>query len=146
MGGKRADQSCTHGCEADSATKLARGLQGLAVRFARGVNRALGRRGGVLADRYHSRVLRTPREVRWALGYVLCNARKHNAELCTPKALPRRWLDTCSSATFFDGWEGDAPTATPAQGDPVAEPRTWLLRKGWVRAGKLRTDHLPRPG
>lgn len=132
-------------CEAGSATALARGLQGLAVRFARGLNRVFGRRGSVLADRYHSRVLRTPREVRWALGYVLCNARKHNAELLAPRAIPRRWLDTCSSAVFFDGWKGRPSSPPPvSDGAPIVEPCTWLLRQGWARGGPLPTDHVPR--
>jgi REP element-mobilizing transposase RayT len=137
-------------CEADSAKALSRGLQGLAVRFARGLNRALDRRGSVLSDRYHSRVLSTPREVRWGLGYVLCNARKHNAQLLTPAHLPRRWLDSCSSAPLFDGWKGHARARPPRRGDPVAAPLTWLLREGWARgsgkhAGLLPTDHLPGP-
>ncbi len=142
-------------CEADSATALSRGLQGLAVRFARGLNRALGRRGSIFADRYHSRVLRTPREVRWGIGYVLCNARKHNAELLAPKHLPRSWLDSCSSAALFDGWKARPAIArrtmarrtppVPSESDPVAQPLTWLLRKGWARSGPLPTDHLPRP-
>ena len=38
------------------------------------------RRGSVFADRYHDRVLKTPREVRNALRYVLGNGRKHAAE------------------------------------------------------------------
>jgi len=132
-------------CEATDATVLSRGLQGLAVRFARGLNRALGRRGKVLADRYHSRVLRTPREVRWGLGYVLCNTRKHNAELLVPKSLPRSWLDSCSSAELFGGWKGRAAPEAPSGGDPVVSPETWLLRTGWTRHGSLPTDHLPQP-
>ena len=59
-------------------------MKSLAARFARAVNRALGRSGRVLADRYHLRVLRSPREVRNALAYVLLNARRHLA-----KRLPR---------------------------------------------------------
>jgi hypothetical protein len=43
------------------------------------VNRVFGRRGSVLADRFHLHVLRTPREVRHALSYVLMNARRHLA-------------------------------------------------------------------
>ena len=132
-------------CEADGAGALSRGLQGLAVRFARGLNRALGRRGKVLGDRYHSRGLQTPREVRWALGYVLCNARKHNAELLYPKALPRRWLDGCSSAAFFPGWRDYDHATEPDDTSPVVSPRTWLLRVGWNKHGRLPIDHLPRP-
>ena len=99
----------------------------------------------MLGDRYHSRVLRTPREVRWALGYVLCNARKHNAELFYPKTLPRRWLDACSSATLFSGWRGRPAPRPLTDSDPIAKPETWLLQKGWKKHGALPTDHLPRP-
>jgi len=55
--------------EADSDASLARGMQGLTIRIAKGVNRVLGRRGIVWADRFHARALRTPREVRNALVY-----------------------------------------------------------------------------
>ena len=63
--------------EGDGHIALQRGLQGLAIRVARTVNRTLGRRGKLWADRYHARVLATPREVRHALVYVLQNVRKH---------------------------------------------------------------------
>jgi len=53
--------------EAPDGRALSRGLQGLAIRIAKGVNRILGRRGRVWADRFHARALRTPREVRNAL-------------------------------------------------------------------------------
>jgi hypothetical protein len=52
--------------EAEGATCLARGCQGLAVRVAKAVNRVLGRRGRVWGDRYHARRLGTPSEVRRA--------------------------------------------------------------------------------
>ena len=63
--------------EADTPTRLARGVQRLAVRAAKAINRVLRRRGSVWADRYHAHVLKTPREVRNALVYVLNNVRKH---------------------------------------------------------------------
>ena len=59
--------------EASSASALSRGIQGLSIRIARGVNRAAGRRGKLSADRFHARALNTPREVRIALVYVLQN-------------------------------------------------------------------------
>ena len=87
--------------------------------------------------------------VRWALGYVLCNARRHNAELLSPKRYPRRWLDAaCSSAEHFPGWHDrgkQLPFAEPGPQDLVVTPATWLLRVGWLRLGKLPTDHLPGP-
>ena len=89
----------------------------------------------MFADRYHDRVLATPRQVRHALGYVLCNARKHGL---APRA--HTWVDPCSSASAFTGWS--RPLAvTPA---PCAAPRTWLLTVGWRRAGGLLDpDHHP---
>jgi hypothetical protein len=39
-------------------------MKALGARLAHAANRLLGRTGPVLADRYHLRVLRTPREVR----------------------------------------------------------------------------------
>ena len=72
--------------EAASARDLACGLKAIAARFARGVNRVFRRAGRVLADRCHVHVLRTPREVRNAIAYVLLNARRHLAK--RGRALP----------------------------------------------------------
>ena len=63
--------------EARDAAALGRAMKGLGVRLARGLNRLMGTRGAVLADRYHARILRTPREIRHALAYVLGNHRDH---------------------------------------------------------------------
>ena len=63
--------------EAENTRSLSRGMQGLSVRIARALNRLMGRRGKVLADRFHSHVLRTPREVAHALHYVRYNDDKH---------------------------------------------------------------------
>jgi len=58
---------------------LARGMNGLASRIARGLNKLWRRSGKVFSDRYHARALETPRAVRIALVYVFNNARKHGA-------------------------------------------------------------------
>jgi putative transposase len=87
--------------ECDDATALARGMNGLTVRLARRLNRVLGRRGEVFADRYHARLLRTPAEVRAALLYVLNNRRRHAAQ--SGVRLPPGWLDPFSSAASFAG-------------------------------------------
>ena len=63
--------------EAGDASVLSRGIQGLTIRMARALNRVMGRVGRVFADRYHAHVLRTPREVRHALAYVLDNHAIH---------------------------------------------------------------------
>ena len=65
------------GVESEGTRALACGMQGLEIRLAKAVNRRLGRAGRVFTDRYHCRALRTPREVRNALVYVLLNGRKH---------------------------------------------------------------------
>jgi REP element-mobilizing transposase RayT len=122
--------------EADETTALSRGLQGLAIRAAKAVNRTLGRRGTVWGDRYHARTLATPREVRNALVYVLNNWRKH-----IPGA---RGLDARSSAGWFDGWR--AAVARPSGPIPVAVARTWLARIGWRRWGPIGADDAPRTG
>jgi len=120
--------------EADEPTRLARGIQGLAIRVARAVNRALSRHSAVWMERYHARALTTPREVRNALVYVLNNVRKH-----VPGA---RGLDPRSSAAWFTGWR--TAVATMAEPAPVAQARTWLVRVGWLRHGLLHVDEAPR--
>lgn len=117
--------------EAEDARSLARGLQGLFVRVAKALNREWGRSGRVLADRYHVRVLRTPREVRSALVYVLQNARKHGAQLSG--------LDAFSSGPWFRGWRDRAGHAER----PIASARSWLLTRGWCRWGLLATRESP---
>ena len=119
-------------CEGKDREALARGLQGLFIRIARGLNRQLGRRGKVFADRYHDHVLKTPSEVRNALSYVLHNARHHAAE--AGRKLGWRWLDRCSSARIFHGLE--AASSLPL-------PHTWLLQVGWKRAGPISIDVVP---
>jgi hypothetical protein len=127
--------------EAASARDLACGLKSMVARFARAVNRVFRRAGQVLADRCHVRVLRTPREVRNAIAYVLLNARRHLAK--AGRILPRlAAIDPASSGRWFEGWSqalepaGDRPAVAPA--------RTWLLRTGWRRHGLIRPDEVPR--
>ena len=120
--------------EADGHTSLRRGIQGLVIRTAKAVNRALGRRGRVWSDRYHARMLSTPSEVRRALVYVLQNFKKHFPGV--------KGLDPRSSAAWFSGWRGLLPAGTGTP--PVVEGRTWLARVGWRRGGLLEIDEGPR--
>ena len=136
--------------EAAGAAALARGMQGLSVRLARRVNALLGRRGRLLAQRYHARPLRTPTEVRNAVRYVLLNARHHGVERGVVMA--RGWVDPYSSALWFDGWKAAIRTdaswlrALAKEGRPTADPHTWLLAIGWRRGGGLiGIDDVPGP-
>jgi putative transposase len=126
--------------EAADRRALARGLQGLAVRIAKNLNKHWGRRGTVFADRYHDHVLRTPREVRAALCYVLNNALHHGLSfLRDGRPVP----DPCSSALWFDGWSHPGPARPPPGPAPVVPARTWLLRVGWRRHGQVRVTEMP---
>lgn len=118
--------------EADGPERLARGVQGLAIRVAKAINRALGRHGTVWGDRYHAHTLTTPREVRNAFVYVLQNWTKH-----VPGA---RGLDPCSSAASFTGWRDMVGMVTTA---PLSTARTWLALVGWRRHGLIDGNERP---
>jgi hypothetical protein len=119
--------------EAMGRRMLWRGMTGIGVRIARSVNGALGRRGRVVADRYHHRALTRPRDVRNVIVYVLTNFRHHEHQ--------DERFDPWSSARWFRGWtERPPPPATPP---PVAAPRTWLAGVGWRRYGLIRPDEAP---
>jgi len=120
--------------EGDQAMALVRGVQGMAGRCAKAINRALGRRGRVWESRYHSRALRNPTEVRRGLVYVLLNFRRHL------RAAPT--VDPRSSGPWFVGWR--CTVATPRGASPVLPPRTWLAAVGWLRAGGgIAVDEAP---
>jgi hypothetical protein len=131
-------------CEAHDARALTRGMQGLAIRMARRLNRYIGRRGRVFAERYHARILRTPTEVRNALCYVLNNIRHHPPSYLT---FAPHHIDERSSGAWFDGWQwppGAPPRPPPPTGAcPVVAPVTWLLNVGWRLRGLLATDEVP---
>ena len=130
--------------EATSNRDLASGMKSIGARVARAVNRVFGRSGRVLADRFHLHILRTPREVRNALAYVLLNARRHLAKL--GRALPRAaTVDPASSGRLVSGWNRRFQPAPLRQPPPVSPPHTWLLRVGWRRHGLISPGEVPRP-
>lgn len=144
--------------EARGKPSLARALQGFGIRLAKRLNARLGRRGAVLADRYHSRALTSPRDVRTVLRYVLGNFRKHDE-----RAHRFAFLDPFSSALWFDGlrgargvepayvllakpeWAplGRADPRLTGRGPEVAAPRTTWLRSSWRRHGLIGHDERP---
>ena len=128
--------------EAKDRTALSRALQGLSIRIARALNKLWGRRGKVFADRYHDRILRSPREVRNVIRYVLANGRKHAAEGRAVSV--SQAIDTFTSAPWFDGFrEKLRVRGLEAMDRPVASARTWLLGVGWRRHGLLSVHELP---
>lgn len=122
--------------EARDKKALGRALQGLFSAMARTLNNLIGRRGSLFLDRYFSRILKTPREVRNVLAYVLNNARRHGARY------NERYADPCSSGPWFEGWRS-SPMNT--SGDPplTASPHTWLRNVGWRRRGLIQTHEVP---
>ena len=142
--------------EAETKQALSRGMQGLAIRVARAVNRLVCRTGKVWADRFFSRSLPSPRAVKHALAYVLNNFRKHGV------ARGSR-IDPYSSAPYFAGFSelrgrapcelrahaamplvprGVAPPRSPSE-LPILPPLTWLVEKGWQRAGSISLHTRP---
>jgi REP element-mobilizing transposase RayT len=143
--------------EAASAEALAKGMQGLQISAARRLNAAISfergtkRTGRVFSDRYHARVLKTPREVRNAINYVLNNWRHHGLDRGFESMF---WeIDPFSSAGGFAGWSNLTSTDTPRDdldepdgsrpSLPTAVPQSWLLNVGWMKHGLLRIDHVP---
>jgi REP element-mobilizing transposase RayT len=133
--------------EAHGKEALANGMKSIAARLARAVNRVCGRSGPVLDGRYHHQLLRTPREVRRALAYVLLNAHRHLAKRRRVSPRAPSALDPASSARWFDGWRRDVGgRLMESRPDcEVARPRTWLLRVGWRRHGLVDPAELPGP-
>ena len=132
-------------CEAEDRPSLSRGLQGLFIRMAKALNRVLGRKGKVFADRYQDHVLRTPAEVRNALAYVLNNYRRHAQRW--GRKMAGGWLDPCSSAPEFREWTGRTRAVWRHRWEtPMPRARTWMLGEGWQRAGPILVNAVPGPG
>ena len=140
-------------CESDNAVALSRAMQRLGSRIARRLNQLWDREGRFFADRYHGRVITTPRDYRNVLRYVLLNF--HKDALIQDGQLLGGGFDPCSSAEWFDGWHPSARRSPdgslcearppPERREPtVTEPKSWLARQGWRRHGLLRPSELAR--
>jgi REP element-mobilizing transposase RayT len=136
--------------EATDRVALARGMQGFQISAAKRLNVAVTapgekrRKGCVFTDRYHVQLIKSPRQARHCLAYVMNNWRHHQEDL---DGAAREWkIDRYSSAVSFDGWR-DAPTAwqVPDDYQPlyVWPPRCWLLRQGWRRHGLIAMTEIP---
>ncbi len=110
-------------CEAASSGALSNAVRALSIRLSGGLNRMMGRRGRVFADRSDAHVLRTPAEVRHAVRYVVGNFASHARRRGEP--VREGFVDPFSSAAV--------KARRAAQGVLFAEPvtsaaGTWLLR------------------
>jgi len=125
--------------EATNEVALARGMQSLQISAARKLNAAVskhrGRRrsGRVFVDRYHARILKTPRDVRHVLNYVLNNWRHHGEDKGFESL---NWeVDWFSSGPRFTGWKESLEPSPKHRHLGTCAAETWLLRIGWTRAG-----------
>ena len=100
--------------EADDDLALSRGIHELRVRITRGLNRLMGRRGAVFADRHRASVLDSPSEFVTAMAYVLGSAAQHYGA---------EGAEAFSSAAY-DNQKRERV---------LSSARTWLLIAGWRR-------------
>jgi len=120
--------------EANCSRDLSRGMQGLAIRVAKALNRHWhGRKGSVFAERFFARALRRPMQVWRAVRYVLNNGRKHGV-----------WSgnqpDPYSSGRWFTGWSDQVKR--PLRSSPVAKARDYLTYS-WERMGPIGITEMP---
>jgi REP element-mobilizing transposase RayT len=137
--------------EAAHKRALSNGMQRFQISAAKHINaavsigRARRRRGTVFPDRFHQEIIETPRQARHALSYVLNNWRKHHEDIT------RTWnVDPFSTGIQFPGWKEreDAVVWWKIREtyDPLVVylPKTWLLRVGWMKHGRI--SWTERPG
>ena len=79
--------------EASCSRDLASGMKSIGAR-------GFGLRGSVMADRFHLHALRSPREVRNAIAYVLLNARRQLAKSGRRMAAERGGVRSARSASL----------------------------------------------
>jgi len=139
--------------EADNDTALAKGVQAFEISASQHLNRAISKRRGtkrlgtVFADRYHSRLIKSPTQAHHTLSYVLNNWRRHDQDEDWGET--RFWdVDYMSSAVSFTGWRelADQPfmfSIAPDERLCVARPQSWLLHTGWQKAGSISMYETP---
>jgi hypothetical protein len=91
-----------------------------------------------MLGRYHLRPLKSFRQVRNALAYVLLNARKHAGR--RSRRAETSWkIDPASSGVSFDGWRGESngEGAAACEAVGVARARSYVLSRGWRRHGLI---------
>ena len=139
--------------EGKSAEDLSAQMRKLFSRIATAVNRIAERHGSLFRDRHHRHALKSPREVRNAIVYILFNARKHRTGHAAEDQAFFDAPDPLSSAPWFHDWAEDArppPDAILATRrglteSPLARATTWLATVGWKRGGgPIRFDEAPR--
>lgn len=120
--------------EAASQEALSRGMQGLLISAAKGINACFRGRGAVFPDRYHQREITSPRQCRNAIAYVLNNYRRHGDDLAD--AREPKITDTNHAVTIDEHVAGLEVAVHEAGGMRGGEPST---------CRDERVDDLARP-
>ena len=121
-------------CESRSNRSLPLGMRSLAGRFGKILrayprSRGGGKSGSTFDGRYHLHVLKTPREVKNTLEYVLLNSSAH-AFRYWPKLLGSRFKSLIKAdAGFFENQQKPIDLKSA-----LCEPQSWLAKAGWMRA------------
>lgn len=143
--------------EAENHGGLSRGMQAFQISAAQHLNRVMEKRrkrrvrGQVFADRYNSRLVRSPTQARNVLNYVLNNWRRHRHDDAEAFGNERFWdVDYMSSAVSFSGWKELETTRFQYDVGPelrlcVSPPHSWLLAAGWRKAGAISMYAVPGP-
>ena len=121
--------------EARTNKALASLMKGLNRRIGHAINRYLGTRGKVFADRFHRVDLVSMEQVRNAIRYVLCNANKHKVPF-------QGDFDPLSSARWFPFWS--TGTRAPESTSPTPAGTCWKLKIGLSRKPPLDPNYFGR--
>lgn len=119
--------------ESESNRAIRSGMASFGSSFGKSVRRVSGGKGSVFNGRYHLTVLKSPRQTKNAMAYVLLNHSKQQGA--------KPYADQKSSAPFFGDWRArlgeryrvNKPIPRP---DYLSDAESWLGRVGWRRAGK----------
>jgi REP element-mobilizing transposase RayT len=132
--------------EAMNKKALSEGMRRLNNLAARALNRELGRTGTLFEFRYHATQIKSPKQARHALAYVLNNWRRHREHATGCERAKVAKIDPYASGLSFDGWSG-VQFAVPEDFTPlpVSAPMTWLLREGWKKHGLIDVHEVPGP-
>ncbi len=125
--------------EASDKQALSRGMQSLAIRLSKALSGGLGK---VFPERYHAVQIRSARQARNTLAYVLNNWRRHRVDGASQAP-----VDPYSSGVTFTGWSTPMQFKLPREYEPlpVSSPRTSLLVSDWMQFGLLDPFEVPGP-
>ena len=130
--------------EASSKAALSAGMHDFTILAAKAINAVQGRTGKVFRYRYHATQIRSPKQARHTLAYVLNNWRRHLEDHGSARAGVAK-IDPYSSAIAFTGWREVPRFEVPVGYEPlpVSPAQSWLMRIGWKSRGPISVYERP---